>query len=201
LTNSENLERLEILSSKKELKPSAAVYPTPVALVTCVDEKGKPNIITLAAVGILCGNPPQVGISIRPSRYSNKLIRKSREFVVNLPTIAMVEETDYCGVVSGRTKDKFAETGLTPIEATKVKPPLIRQCPVNLECRVKDILSLGSHDFFVGEVVCMHADEEVLDSSGKIDFKKLNAITWNPISEEYYSLGKLLGTEAFSKRR
>jgi flavin reductase (DIM6/NTAB) family NADH-FMN oxidoreductase RutF len=190
-----------MMPSKRELKPSAVVYPTPVALVTCVDEKGKPNIITLAAVGILCGNPPQVGISIRPSRYSNRLIRKSREFVVNLPTVAIVEETDYCGVVSGRSKDKFAETKLTPIEAKKVRPPLIKQCPVNLECRVKDILSLGSHDLFIGEVVSMHADEEVLDASSNIDFKKLCAITWNPISEEYYSLGESLGIEAFSKRQ
>jgi flavin reductase (DIM6/NTAB) family NADH-FMN oxidoreductase RutF len=183
------------------MKPSASIYPTPVALVTCVDENGKPNIITLAAVGILCGNPPQVGISIRPSRYSNKLIRGSREFVVNLPTIAIVKETDYCGLVTGRNKDKFAETKLTPVKATKVRAPLIKECPVNLECRVKDVLSLGSHDFFIGEVVCMHADEEVLDSSGKVDFKKLNAFTWNPISEEYHSLGKPLETEDLSERQ
>ena len=188
------------MSPKKEMKASATIYPTPVALVTCVDEMGKPNIITLAAVVILCGNPPQVGISIRPARYSNKLIRNVREFVVNLPTTAIANEVNYCGVVSGRSKDKFAETKLTPMTATKVKPPLIKECPVNLECKVKDILSLGSHDLFIGEVVCMHADEEALDSSGNIDFKKLNAITWNPISEEYHPLGKPLETEDLSKR-
>jgi flavin reductase (DIM6/NTAB) family NADH-FMN oxidoreductase RutF len=183
------------VSPKKELKASATVYPTPVALVTSVDENGKPNIITLAAVGILCGNPPQVGISIRPSRYSNLLIQKSREFVVNLATSTIIDEVDYCGTVSGRNKDKFAETKLTPMKATKVKSPLIKQCPINLECKVKDILSLGSHDFFIGEVVCMHANDDVLDSSGKIDFKKLNAITWNPISEEYHALGKPVEAE------
>jgi flavin reductase (DIM6/NTAB) family NADH-FMN oxidoreductase RutF len=186
---------LKALSSKRELKASAIVYPTPVVLVTSIDENGKANICTLAAVGILCGKPPQVGISIRPSRYSNKLIRLCKEFVVNFPTVAITRQTDYCGVVSGRTKDKFAETKLTPIESAKVKPPLIKECPVNLECRVKEVLSLGSHDLFVGEVVSVHADGKVLDSSGKIDFKKLNAITWNPISEEYYSLGEPIATE------
>jgi len=189
------------LRSKKELKPSALIYPTPVVLVTSVDEGGRPNICTLAAVGILCGKPPHIGISIRPSRFSHGLISKTKEFVVNIPTTRIVKETDYCGVTSGRAVDKFKEAKLTQMRARKVRPPIIKECPVNLECKLKDIVRLGSHDLFIGEVVNVDVDESVVASSGKIDYEKLNPITWNPITEEYHSLGKVLGSEGFQKRR
>ena len=193
-------ERWNVLSSKKELKPAIALYPTPVVLVTSVGENGRPNICTLAWVGVLCSDPPKIGISIRPSRYSNELIRKTKEYVVNIPTADIVKETDYCGMVTGKTVDKFKETKLTPMEAKKVKPPLIKECPVNLECRVKDIIGLGAHDLFIGEIVNINADEDVMASATSIDFGKLKAITWNPISREYYSLGEALGGYGFSKK-
>jgi len=189
------------LSSKKELKPSALVYPTPVVLVTSVDENGRPNICTLAAVGILSGKPPHVGISIRPSRYSHGLISRTKEFVVNIPTTDIVRETDYCGVVSGRTVDKFREAKLTQMKAKKVRPPIIKECPVSLECKLKDVIKLGSHDLFIGEVVNVDVDESVLGSSGNIDYGKLSPVTWNPITGEYHGLGKVLGSEGFQKRK
>jgi flavin reductase (DIM6/NTAB) family NADH-FMN oxidoreductase RutF len=169
-------------------------------LATSIDDSGKPNICTLAASGILSGNPPHVSISIRPSRYSHTLITKTREYVINIPTADIVKQTDYCGIVSGRVVDKFKVTKLTPIEAKAVRPPVIEQCPISLECKVKDIIKLGSHDVFVGEVVNVNVDENVTNQSGSIDYKKLKPITWNPITEEYHSLGERLGKEGYSKK-
>jgi flavin reductase (DIM6/NTAB) family NADH-FMN oxidoreductase RutF len=189
------------LSARKKLKLSTALYPTPVILVTSSDENGKPNIITLAWAGNICSVPPQIGISVRQRRFSNGLIRKVGEFVVNVPTVDILKETDYCGTVSGRRADKFKETKLTPIKATRVKPPIIRQCPVDIECKVKNVINIGSHDLFIGEVVNISADEGVLDPSGKIDFKKLKAITWNPLTRDYYSLGERLDSIGFSKKK
>lgn len=190
-----------MLSSKKDLKPTIALYPNPVVLATSVDERGKPNVCTLAWAGVLCSEPPQIGISIRPSRYSHELISKTREYVVNLPTVDIVEETDYCGIVTGKKVDKFKETKLTPVKAKKVKPPLIKECPVNLECKVKDIIKLGSHDLFIGEIVNVNADADLMDSPTSINFGKLKAITWNPISREYYGLGESLGEYGFSQKK
>ncbi|MEM3585997.1 MAG: flavin reductase family protein [Candidatus Jordarchaeaceae archaeon] len=188
------------MSPKKELPPSIALYPNPVVLATSVDEKGKPNICTLAWVGVLCSEPPQIGISIRPSRYSHGLISKTMEYVVNIPTSDIVKETDYCGMVTGKNVDKFKETKLTPVKAKKVRPPLIKECPVNIECKVKEIIKLGAHDLFVGEIVNISVDEDVMDSPTTINFRKLKAITWNPISREYYSLGEPLGVYGFSQK-
>lgn len=189
------------MSLKKELKPSNSLYPTPVILVTSVDDAGRPNIITLAWAGNLCSVPPQVGVSVAPARFSNGLIRKCKEFVVNIPTSDIVKETDYCGACSGKRTDKFRDTKLTPIKAAKVKPPVIRECPVNIECKVKSITTLGSHDLFVGEVVNIDADENVLGQRNRIDFRKLKAITWNPLSGEYYSVGDKLGSMGFSMKK
>ncbi|MEM2146090.1 MAG: flavin reductase family protein [Candidatus Jordarchaeaceae archaeon] len=199
-SKSNNSERWMMLSLKKELTPSIALYPTPVVLATSIDEKGKPNICTLAWAGVVCSEPPQIGISIRPSRYSHGLISKTMEYVVNIPTSDIVKETDYCGMVTGKNVDKFKETKLTPVKAKKVKPPLIKECPVNLECKVKNVIKLGAHDLFIGEIVNINADADVMDSPTSINFGKLKAITWNPISREYYTLGKALGVYGFSQQ-
>lgn len=193
-------EEFSKLSNRRDLKPTTVLYPTPVVLATSVDEAGKPNVCTLAATGILSGNPPHVSISIRPSRYSHELISRTREYVINVPTATVVKETDYCGIVSGRTINKFEVTKLTPIEASRVKPPIIKECPVSLECKVKDIINLGSHSVFVGEVVNVNVDETVLGQSKNIAYEKLKPITWNPITEEYHSLGERLGKEGYSKK-
>jgi flavin reductase (DIM6/NTAB) family NADH-FMN oxidoreductase RutF len=180
---------------KIKKKPFTALFPCPVVLVTCIDSTGKPNIITLAWAGTVCSEPPTIGLGIRPSRYSHKLIENSKEFVVNIPTTKIIRETDYCGVTSGKDVDKF----LTPEQADKVKAPLIRECPVNMECILKNTLSLGAHDLFIGEIVQVHIDQDILDEKGNVDFTKADPFTYN--QGEYWSLHKKLGTYGFSKQK
>lgn len=173
---------------KIEKRPSTLFYPCPVALVTCVDEEDNPNIITLAWVGITCSDPPTIGIGIRPQRYSYRLIEKTREFVVNIPTLDILKETNYCGRVSGRDHNKFAETKLTPEPSKEVKPPLIKECPVNLECTLQKIVKVGSHDLFLGRIVAIHVDQNILDKNGRIDYSKAQPFVYN--QGEYWSLGR-----------
>ena len=178
--------------------PTTALYPTPVALVTCVDGSQRPNIITLAWVGVVCSEPPQIGIAIRPGRYSHPIIEKTGQFVAAIPCEELLHAVDLCGTVSGRDVDKFDRTGLTPVPATKVSPPLIAECPVNMECLVRHKLSLGSHDLFVGEVVAVHVHRAVLNERGGIDFDKAKLITYS--NREYRRLGELLERHGFSAR-
>ena len=178
--------------------PWSALFPCPVVLVTCVDAEGKPNIITLAWVGVVCSNPPILGIGVQPRRYSYKLIERSGEFAVNIPTMEILKETDFCGSFSGKDVDKFAETGLTPEPAEKIKPPIIRECPVNIECVVRSRLQLGIHHLFLGEVVSVHVDEEILGEKGRIDFDKVAPFVFN--HGEYWSLRKKIGEIGFSKK-
>lgn len=174
----------------KVLKPgSTALYPVPAVLVSCGIEK--PNIITLAWVGTVCSDPPAVGIGVRPERYSHHLIEESGEFVVNLPRAAQVDVVDYCGHVSGRHEDKWSACGLTPEPARKVRTPLIAECPVALECQVIHRLTIGSHDLFVGEVVAVQADEDILTSRGHIDYEKAQPLAY--AGGYYWRVGELLG--------
>jgi flavin reductase (DIM6/NTAB) family NADH-FMN oxidoreductase RutF len=183
----------------KELREvSEALYPVPVVMVSCADKNGKANIITLAWVGVVCSSPATIGIAIRPGRYSHKLIEETREFVINIPNLDLIKETDFCGVVSGRDVDKFKETGLTESPASKVRPPLIKECPVNIECKLKQVLNLGVHDLFLGEVIAVHCDEEVSGDSGKMDYSRARPFVYN--QGEYWSLGKKVGTYGFSKK-
>jgi len=179
-------------------KPYTALFPCPVVLVTCVDSKGQPNIITLAWAGTVCSEPPTIALGIRPTRHSYKLIGNTKEFVVNIPISKILKETDYCGVTSGRDIDKFSETNLTPEPAEKVRPPLIRECPVNLECILKDRIPLGAHDMFLGEIVQVHIDQKILDEKGNIDFAKAEPFVFNV--GEYWSINKKLGTYGFTKK-
>ena len=176
---------------KVKRKPTELLYPCPITLVTSVDKEGKPNIIPIAWVGVACRDPPIIGIAMRPSRHSDQLISQTKEFVVNIPTIDLLWETDYCGKVSGRDHDKFLETKLTPVASKKVKPPLIGECPVNLECVLRQTVKLGTHDLFLGEVVAVHVDESILGEDGKIDFSKARPIVYN--RGEYWSLGERVG--------
>ena len=174
-------------------EPRVLLYPVPVVLVSCADAQGKPNIITVVCTGIACGKPPMVSIGIHPWTYSHSLIESSGEFVVNMPTAAIVEAVDYCGRVSGRDQDKFAGAGLTPLPASRVKAPLIEECPVNLECIVKQTLRLGVHDLFLGEVVATHVDETLKNASGKVEGEKCNPLAYLYPSGEYWTLGKAVG--------
>ena len=182
---------------KVKKKPWAALFPCPVVLVTSVNSEGKPNIITLAWAGVVCSDPPTLGLGIRPPRYSYRLIEDAGEFVVNLPTVNILKEVDFCGTVSGKAVDKFSETELTPEPAEHVKPPLIRECPVNLECILKQKIPIGVHSLFLGEIVAVHVDEDILDENGKLDFTKVAPFVYNP--GEYWSLHQRIRIGGFSK--
>jgi flavin reductase (DIM6/NTAB) family NADH-FMN oxidoreductase RutF len=184
---------------KEMKKPTTAVYPTPVAMITCVDGSQRPNIITLAWVGVVCSDPPQIGIAVRPGRHSYPIIEKSGEFVAALPSEELLYATDLCGTISGRDFDKFEKAGLTPEPATKVSPPLIAECPVNMECKVRHKLALGVHDLFIGEVLAVHVAKSVLDEKGVIDFDKAKLISYN--SGEYRRVGEFLERHGFSARK
>ncbi|MEE9202198.1 MAG: flavin reductase family protein [Dehalococcoidia bacterium] len=177
--------------------PATGLYPTPVTLVTCVDDLGRPNIITLAWAGVVCSEPPQIGIAVRPSRHSYHILRRSGQFVVNIPSQEVLHATDVCGTVSGRDHDKFALTGLTPLPATKVSAPLIAQCPINLECVLRHQLALGSHDLFIGEVVAYHIRHDIIGEHGRPDFGKARPFAYN--HGEYWGLGEFLGRNGLSR--
>jgi len=184
---------------RKSLPPSTMLFPTPVVLVTCVDASGKPNIITLAWVGVVNSEPPMIGISIRPNRYSHGCVKRTREFVVNLPSAEMVRKVDACGMLSGRETDKFASMGWKPIPAEKVKPPLIEECPVQMECQVREVISLGSHDLFLGQIVALHVKEEIQKEKGRIDITKALPFVYCQGAHEYWDLGKCIGHYGFTK--
>ena len=186
---------------RKSLPPTTLLFPTPVVLVTCLDEAGKPNIITLAWVGVVNSNPPMIGISIRLERYPHACIKRSKEFVVNLPSEEMVRKVDACGVLSGKKTNKFASMGWKQARAEKVKPPLIDECPVQIECQVREIICLGSHDLFLGEIVAVHVKEEVQKEKGRIDITKALPLVFCPGANEYWNLGKCLGHYGFTKGR
>lgn len=180
-------------------KPTTALYPTPVVLVTCVDGSGRPNIITLAWAGVACSEPPHIGIAIRPGRYSHPIIEKTGQFVAAVPREEVLHAVDLCGSVSGRDVDKFERTGLTPKPATRVSPPLISECPVNMECVVRHKVTLGSHDLFIGEVLAVHIDRGLLDERGLIDFDKAKLIAYT--NGEYRGLGGMLERQGFWARQ
>ena len=184
---------------RKSLTPAPMFFPTPVVLVSCVDETGKSNIITLAWVGVVNSEPPMVGISIRPGRFSHGCVSRSKEFVVNLPSEEMVRKVDACGILSGRETDKFASMGWKQVPALKVRPPLIDECPVQMECRVRETVSLGSHDLFLGEIVALHVKEEVQKEKDRIDITKALPLVFCPGANEYWNLGKCIGHYGFTK--
>lgn len=190
--------------AKVVVDPSRPVYPTPAALITCVSADGRPNIITLGEVfNVSLRRPPIVGLAIRKATYSHGLIAGTGEFVVNMPTTRILRETDLCGTRSGLQTDKFAESGLTPIPADKVRPPLIKECPLNIECRLVSVQEVGDHDLFLGEVLAVHADESVVDAQGRVSPGKLDALVFmyncgHP--GEYWSLGSKIGDLWFTRR-
>lgn len=174
--------------------------PVPVVLVGCGDgENFKYNCLTVAWAGTLSSNPPMVGIGVRPERYSRGLIESSGEFTVNMPTAAMAESVDYCGVVSGRDVDKFAKCGFTAVKGSKVAAPVIAQCPISLECKVRHTLSLGSHILYVGEVLAVQITSELIDKNNHFDVTGADLLAY--AHGNYMPLGKSLGTFGFSVKK
>jgi len=163
-----------------------------------LDAQGSANIITLAWTGTVCSDPPMIGFSIRPNRYSFSLLQESVEVVANIPSAAIVKQTDFCGIVSGRNLDKFAQTGLSTEPADHVKPPLISECPVNLECIIKNRVNLGSHYLFLAEIIQVHVNADILTEAGRINFTQASPIVYN--QGEYWNLKEQIGRHGFSKQ-
>lgn len=182
--------------AKIQWKPSTLLSPVPAVMVTCSDSNGKPNIITIAWAGTINTKPPMLSVSIKKERFSHSIIKETGEFVVNLTTEKLLKQTDLCGVKSGRDVDKFTLTGLTQEPASVVKAPLIKESPVNIECVVKQVLELGSHDMFIAEVVNINVDEILIDKGGKLCLDKAGLIAYS--HGEYWSLNQCLGFFGFS---
>lgn len=184
--------------SKIAWRGGALIAPIPSVLVSCGTFE-KPNALTVAWTGILNTIPPKTYISVRPERYSYPIIKETGEFVINLTTKAIVRATDFCGVRSGKDCDKFALTGLTAEKSTRLTCPMIAQSPVSLECRVQEIVPLGSHDLFIADIVAVNVDERYLDDNGKLHLEQCGLIAY--AHGEYYELGKRLGSFGFSVRK
>ena len=184
--------------SKTMWKPGTFIYPIPAVMVSCGDFE-KSNILTVAWTGILNTNPAMVYISVRPERYSYNLIKESGEFVINLTTEDLAFATDWCGVKSGANVDKFAEMKLTKEKANFVKCPMIKESPVSVECKVKEIRELGSHHMFVAEVLAINADDKYIDEKGAFDISKCDLIAY--ANGGYYSLDKKIGKFGYSVQK
>ena len=180
-------------------KSGNMLYPLPAVMVSCGKCGVNANIITLAWAGTVCSSPAMVSVSIRPERYSYQIIRDSGEFVINLTTRRLVRAMDYCGVRSGRDTDKFEAVKLTAGTASKVEAPIICESPVNIECRVKQVIELGSHHMFIANVEAVDVDERYMDKNGKLDLDKAGLITYS--HGIYYALGEKLGTFGYSVRK
>ena len=185
--------------AKRQMKPGNMLYPVPAALVSVRGKDGRANLITIAWCGTVCSDPPMVTISVQKKRFSYEALTETREFVINLTTEKMVRATDLCGVLSGRDVDKFARAGLHEEQAFLVSAPLVKESPVSIECRVKEIFELGTHDMFLAEVVSVDADEAYFNESGKFMLEKTNLIAYS--HGEYRALSDCLGTFGFSVRK
>lgn len=176
---------------KVSWKPATMVYPVPAAMVTCGDEKENWNIITIAWTGTICSTPAMTYVSVRKERHSYDLIKRTGEFVINIGTEDTAFATDYCGVKSGRDVNKWEETGLTPVEASVVRAPVIKECPVSIECRVTEIKELGSHDMFLAEVVAVTVDDTYMDEKGGFHMNWAKPLAY--CHGHYYGLSDSLG--------
>ena len=187
--------------SKQNWKAGNMLYPVPAVMVSCMakDKDAVPNIITLAWAGTVCSDPVMLSVSVRPERYSHDIIEKSGEFVVNLVTEDLTRACDWCGVRSGRDFDKFKEMKLTAYVSDFMETPAISESPVNIYCKVKDILRLGSHDMFFAEVTGVTVDEAYMDENGRFDLSATKLIAYS--HGEYFALGKKLGKFGYSVKK
>lgn len=182
---------------KISFKPGTLLAPLPVIMASLGETPEDYNIITIAWTGIINSEPPMTYLSIRKSRHSHPLLIKSKDYVINLPSEKLAFATDFCGVKSGKDLNKFEAQNLTPIPGEIVKAPMIKECPINIECRVVDVISYPSHDMFVSEILKVHADEDLLDERGRLQFEKAHLISY--VHGEYYGIKtKKLGTFGYS---
>lgn len=185
--------------SKISWKPGNMLYPLPAVLVTCSDGQGKDNVLTVAWTGTICSDPAMLYISVRPERYSYEMIQNTKEFVVNLTTKDLLQAVDFCGVRSGKDLDKFKEMNLTKLPAKEVKAPLIAESPVNIECKVTQVMPLGSHDMFIAKVVNVNVSDAYMDENGKFDLHASDLLAYS--HGTYFDLGNQLGTFGYSVRK
>ena len=184
--------------SKQEWKSGTFIYPIPAVMVSCGSME-KSNILTVAWTGILNTNPAQVYISVRPERYSHDIIKETGEFAINLTTSELTYATDWCGVKSGANVDKFKEMNLTKEKLNHIQCPGIKESPVTIECKVKEIRSMGSHDMFIADVLSIDADDKYMDENGAFDITKCNLIAY--ANGKYFEMGKKIGTFGYSVRK
>jgi flavin reductase (DIM6/NTAB) family NADH-FMN oxidoreductase RutF len=182
---------------KRSLGAKTILYPTPVLIVGTYDDKDAANVATVAWGGLCCSVPPSIAVSLRKATYSHGNIVRRKAFTVNVPSERYVEQADYFGMASGKNCDKFAATRLTAVRAEHVDAPYVKEFPLVLECRLAHTFELGLHTQFIGEIVDVKADEEVLDADGSPDVEKLLPIAFAPEARGYFALGRFLG-KAFS---
>ena len=185
--------------AKQIWKPGNMLYPLPAVLVSVSDGKGNDNLVTVAWTGTVCTNPPMVYISLRPSRYSWQMVKETGEFVINLTTERLARATDWCGVKSGRDVDKWKETGLARGIASAVSVPVVAESPVNIECRVTQVLELGSHHMFLAQVEAVQVEEAYLDTKGKFHLNRCEPLVYS--HGDYYGLGKWQGNFGYSVKK
>ncbi|MBF6627055.1 MAG: flavin reductase family protein [Proteiniphilum sp.] len=177
---------------KQDWKPGTMIYPLPAVMISCGSTPEEQNIFTVSWVGTISSDPPMCYISVRPSRHSYEIIKRNGEFVINLTTEDLARATDWCGVRSGKDHNKFQEMKLTPGKATIVNAPVIEESPICIECRVKEIIPLGSHDMFISDVVNVRADEQYLHpETGRFDMQKARLMAYS--HGHYYALGNKIG--------
>ena len=184
--------------AKKTLKGGALLAPLPPTMVSCGDMENS-NIITIGWTGTICSDPAMTYVSIRKERYSYDLIKESGEFVINLTSADMIKAVDGCGMLTGAKVDKFAKFGLVKEQASEVACPLVAQSPLSLECRVTDVIELGSHHMFLADVVAVDVEESLIDNNGKLRLDKANLAAF--AHGEYFALGKKIGDFGFSVRK
>ncbi|MBQ5675435.1 MAG: flavin reductase family protein [Lachnospiraceae bacterium] len=185
--------------AKREFKPGNMLYPLPAVMVSVASKAGEKNILTVSWAGTICSDPPMVSISVRPNRHSHHMIEETGEFVINLTTKDLAFATDYCGVVSGRDVDKFQKLGLTPLQGKVVNAPLIEECPVNIECRVKQKLELGTHDMFLADVVAVTVDDKYMNEKDSFNLQAADPIVYS--HGGYFTLDKEVGRFGYSVRK
>jgi flavin reductase (DIM6/NTAB) family NADH-FMN oxidoreductase RutF len=200
LLRNKNQKRGHHFEMKQDWKPGTMIYPLPAVMVSCGSTPEEYNIITVSWVGTICSNPPMCYISIRPERFSHDIIKRNKEYVINLTTEELAKATDWCGVRSGKNYNKFKEMQLTPGKATIVNAPIIEEAPLSIECRVKEIIPLGSHDMFISEVVNIKADEKYFDpKTEKFDLERTKPLIY--VHGNYYGLGRLIGKFGWSVQK
>ena len=181
-------------------KPGTLIYPLPAVLISCGKDEAEFNLLTISWVGTICTNPPMCYISVRPERHSYDIIKKNMEFVINLTNEEMAYATDWCGVKSGKDYNKFSEMNLTPAKSEVISAPIIRESPLSIECKVKEIVKLGSHDMFIADVVNVQADSRYINAkTGEFKLSEAKLIAYS--HGHYYKLGEEIGKFGWTVRK